>query len=717
MFGLRRRTVGLLVLVTVLLAALVSRIFELTVLQNARLSAMAISERTREIILPTRRGRILDAEGHLLAGNLTLDQVSVTPDMLTPGDTNELARALREPAASLRARMKLGTPLYALVATALSPTQGAAIQAMNLPGVVVTPTDSRTYPNGSLLGPVLGFVGSADQGLAGVEYEYNRLLTGTPGREIVQVDAGGNPLPSFPETVTPAKNGDTIELTLDRTISEFAQEILDAGIRKTHAQSGRILVMDPKTGAILAMVQFPSGNPNDPFTGPPGEWVDQAIQDANPPGSTFKPVTATAALMTGVANETKKWYDPGYIIIDGVELHGWEWPGSFGWLNLNQAFMHSSDIAFMKMGLELGVKRLYSFMRKFNLFTPPPVDLPGATAGFALPEKVVNPIDLATIAFGQTNEISALQLGDAVSAVANGGYLMRPHVLKEVLSPTGRVLSVVRPQVIRRIMPTWVSQDIIHGMEQVISPKGTGAYAMVPGYRLAGKTGTAQLLHNGHISNRVFMSSFLGYGPNPNPQVLILVQLSKPKGAFYGGQIAAPLFAQLMGATLRYLGIAPTLPLPKTGVVRVPDVVGLPGVQAQADLAAHHLFVLTLGKGPFATAVEPGAGTTVVRGGSVLVVLGPAQASKPSVHGNVPDLLGLPVRKAILLLGQRGLALRPVGTGVAVSQSPEPGTELKTGGVVTVHFLLPPGPHTSGSGHPVQSTTSSNSSGTIPGGP
>jgi stage V sporulation protein D (sporulation-specific penicillin-binding protein) len=346
----------------------------------------------------------------------------------------------------------------------------------------------------------------------------------------------------------------------------------------------------------------------------------------------------------------------------------------------------------MDMGLALGVSRFYRFLHLFGLLTPPPVDLPGATAGLFLPPQVVRPIDLATMAFGQTNEISALQLAEAVSAVANGGLLLRPHVLKEVLSPDGKVLRVVRPQVIRRVMPPWVAQEIVKGMAAVITPQGTGALAAVPGYVLAGKTGTAQLVRAGHVSTSQYMSSFIGFGPLPHPRVLILVQLDHPQGQYYGGQIAAPLFAQLMGETLRYLGIPPSQPTPQPGLTQVPQVVGLPYAQGVATLGAHHLTAFPEGSGPWIAAVVPDAGTWVVKGQAVLVVRSTTRPRPVFLAGNVPDLVGLPLRKAEMAAWDAGLRLAPQGSGVAVSQWPLPGTRLPPGSTVRARFVLPPLP-------------------------
>lgn len=694
--GLRRRIVALGAVGTAVLALLVLRLGDVSVVQGPGLRAYAVSERTRTVTTPALRGEIVDAEGHMLAGNIVDDSVSVAPKILTAADVKTLAGALGTTAAQIRARMKAGTPLYAMVATDVPDSVGTRVGALGLPDVVVAPQGQRTYPNGNLLGPVLGFVGSQNQGLAGLEYAYNRVLTGTPGVTTEQVDAGGNVIASLPARVVPAKPGDTLHLTIDRTLSEFAQQVLDAGVRKTHAHDGRIVMLDPQTGAILATAQYPSANPNDPAAGSGQAWDDQIVQNVYPPGSTFKPVTAAGALRDGVIQAGSTWYDPGYKVIDGVMLHGWEYPNSFGRVGLTKAFEVSSDIAFMDIGLAMGTGRFYQNLRLFGLTKAPPIDLPGAAAPLILAQGLVHPIDLANEAFGQTNAYSAVQLAMADSAVATGGLLVQPHVVSEITAPDGKVVERIPTHVIRRVMPTWAAKDILKGMEAVVSPVGTGAAALVPGYTLAGKTGTAQLTVNGKVAN-VYMSSFIGFGPIPDPRVLILVQLNKPAGAFYGGQIAAPLFGQLMGQTLRYLGIAPTKPLPATGVRKVPAVVGDSVGTAERAVSQAGLVPLSLGAGKVVVAVSPAAGTPVTKAGTVILVLGGATLK---THAGVPDLEGLTLRKAALLLERRGLRLIAQGSGLAVHQTPAAGTPLPAGGTVRVTFHLPAPPPPPPSPHP-----------------
>jgi stage V sporulation protein D (sporulation-specific penicillin-binding protein) len=686
---LRGRIVVLAAIGAAVLLLLVLRLGDVAILQGPGLRAYAVSERTRVVTTPALRGDIVDAEGHVLAGNIVDDDVSVAPQDLTASDVAELARTLGVSAAAVKARMKAGTPLYATVATDVSDSVGTRVAALGLPEVTVAPQAQRTYPNGTLLGPVLGFVGADNQGLAGLEYEYNRLLTGTPGVTTEQVDAAGNLIDSLPHTVRAPKAGDTLHLTIDRTLSEFAQEVLDGGIRKTHSKAGRILRLDPQTGAVLAVAQYPSANPNDPGAGSDEAWDDQIVENLYPPGSTFKPITAAGALRDRVITEKSTWYDPGYKVIDGIELHGWEYPGSFGRVDLTKAFEVSSDIAFMDIGLEMGTERFYQNLRLFGLTTAPPIDLPGAAAPLVLNENDVYPIDLASEAFGQTNEFSALQLAMVDSAVANGGLLVEPHVVSDITAPDGAVVQEDSTHVLRRVMPTWVAKDIEKGMEAVVSPAGTGADAIVPGYALAGKTGTAQLVAGGKVSNSKFMSSFIGFGPIPDPKVLILVQLNDPAGEFYGGQIAAPLFGQLMGETLRYLGIPPTQPVPAAGVRTVPAVVGENVGAAERAVTDAGLVPLAVGSGQDVATLLPGAGAHVTEGGTVVLVLGgPTRQS----HGGVPYLEGLTLRQAAILLAERGLRLLPQGSGIAVAQKPAPGTILPTGASVRVAFQLPTPP-------------------------
>jgi stage V sporulation protein D (sporulation-specific penicillin-binding protein) len=683
---IRRRTAFFLALVAAVGVALCGRTLYLMLVDGPQLAVLAAGERTHTVALPAPRGEILDAEGRVLAGNVTYMTVTADPPLLPAADDDRLAAALHIPVATLKRRLGDGSPDYAVLASGLSVPQAAPLQALNLPGVNLVPTSGRYYPEGSLLGPALGFTGAGGIGRYGLEYSENALLAGRPGSEIEQFDAAGNPLSSLSKSVRPPVPGDTLRLTVDLTLSQFAQEVLDGGIRLTHASAGRILVTDPQTGAILAMAQWPSGNPNDPNPQQdPAAWTDSIVQSAYPPGSTFKPVTAGAALQSGVITPATRFYDGGSTVITGVRVYGWEYPQSFGWLNFDQAVMHSSDIAFMEIGLRLGVRRFYHYLRAFGLLQAPDVPLPGASAGVTLPESQVRPLDLAEMAFGQTNAITALQLAEAVGAVANGGRLMAPQLVSAIVGPDGRT-RVLPPHEIRRVVSAKVSAEVVKAMEGVITPSGTGAEAAVPGYRLAGKTGTAQLVVNGKVAT-TYMSSFIGFGPIPDPRVLILVQLNRPQGAYYGGQIAAPLFSQLMRETLRYLGVPPSRAAGPVGVRAVPAVSGDLPSTAEAAVRAAGLVPLTLGSGPVVVSSLPGAGDSVVRGGTVDLILGTPGAQ--SGGRQVPDLVGMTLRRAYLTALAERLPVWTDGEGVVVRQWPESGSPLPAGAKVRLWLALP----------------------------
>lgn len=684
---LRKRSAFLLAVLAVLAAVLLGRLAVLMLIRGSTLSALAIGERTRTVAVPATRGLIYDAEGRLLAGNLTTENVVADPPLVPAGDDGKLAQALALTPAMLRHRMTSGSPDYAVLATGLTPAAAGAVAQFSIPGITLEAINSRYYPNGSLLGPVLGFTGTSGDGLAGLEYGRNILLSGRPGREHLEVDAGGNPLASLPVEVRAPIPGDSLRLTLDLTLSQFAQEVLDAGIRATHAASGRVLMTDPQTGAVLAIAQWPTANPNFPADASDAAWTDSVVADAFPPGSTFKPLTASAALATGTITTQTRFYDGGSTVISGVRLLGWEYPRAFGLLTFDQAIEHSSDIAFMDIGLRLGITRFYQYLRAFGLLAPPPVALPGATGGLVLPPSRVRPLDLAEMAFGQTNLVSAMQLVDAMNAVANGGLLFSPHIVQAVLSPNGHGASLIRPKVLRRVMPTWVSSDVIHAMETVISPQGTGAEAMVPGYALAGKTGTAQLVVNGRVG-KTYMSSFIGFGPLPHPKLLALVQLNRPRGAYYGGQIAAPLFAQLMSESLRYLGIAPTLRLPRARVEAVPEVSGESAFSAVTALRNVGLVPLIVGNGPVTEETIPGPSRPVVRGGSVILVLGQSLKTRGAPSG-VPDFVGLTMRRAFLAAQGAHVRLEMFGSGVVVRQQPVAASKTFRGQVVRLWLTLP----------------------------
>lgn len=634
-------------------------------------------------LLPVR-GSITDRNGRLMAIETSGDALYAMPAQIRqPAQlAREVAPILGKPVSWVGKALTSHLP-FIWLSYHVSAAQAARISALGpYNGLGLQPVDWRQYPQGSLAGAVLGFVGVDQQGLAGIEESYNRELAGRPGKKIFHVDALGNPLPQLPSHTIPAVPGDGLRTTLDLTIQSFAQNDLAAAVQHWKAKGGRIVVLDPRTGGILALAQYPEPSPATWQNFPMGEWVDQPVEYAFEPGSTIKPFTASAALSAGVVSPRFTFDDHGHITVQGIRLYDWI-PQGFGKLSFDGIMAVSSDVAFATLALRIGVQRYYHYLNLFHMDRPTGTDLPGESGGIAPAEAQATQLDLAEMGYGQTIAVTPLQLASVSAAVADGGIWHAPHVGLQLLLPGGGRRSIPFPGT--RVMTHAVANDVQQAMLSVVR-WGTGNLARVPGYVIAGKTGTANVPNGkGGFHRNQYMASFIGYGPVPGPRALILVQVDDPKGAFYGGDVAAPVFSQLMGQILTYLGVPPHLPLMHPVSITTPTLTHHTYAEAALMAGAQGLKLAAQGSGAMVLAQQPKAGSPIAPGGTVLVTLGGAKTPL-----GVPDVLGLTVEQAMGVLKAHGDTIRAEGAGVAASQSPKPGTQLGQGRTVTVYFAPPP---------------------------
>ena len=659
---------------------LVLRLGDIQIVHGGAYATAVASEMDRTIPIQAKRGEILDTNGRLLAIQRSAVLVySINDEVTAPAtEAGTIASVLGLNEKSVERLLSTGKG-YHVLANGATIAQENELQRDALPGIGFTPESVRSYPDP--LEPALGFVNYAQQGVAGVEEIYNKDLSGTPGLERIEVDAAGEPLPVFGQAVVKqAKAGDSLELTLDATLQAYAQSAIVAGVKRAKATSGRVLIMDPQTGAILAMAQTPSYNPSNLVGATSQGLVDQSVQYAFSPGSVMKAVTGSLGLLYGSASTTEHWVDNGYKIVMGRKIFTWNRKGfgRLGWLGI---FEDSSDVAFMDIGLGMGVPHFFEGLHLFHMDRPTGIDLPGEASGIRPPENRTTALDLAEMSFGQTLTVTPVQMAAAVAAVADGGVWHTPHVGKELITPVG-----VRPLHFpsKRIIPARVAKAVVEGMVAVVQ-KGTGKPAAIPGYVIGGKTGTSSL---SLAANPYYMGSFIGYGPVPDPRILIYVQVTDPRGGqYYGDEVAAPVFKSLMEKTLAYERIPPNAPIPsQPQKVRIPDLKGLSIAEASAALEMDGLVMALQGRGSTVTSVSPAPGTLVNEGSTVTV----QAKGSPVKRGTVPDVLGLTTRAAAEVLAEGGYQMAAKGEGIAVKETPPAAARLKVGDTVTVVFA--PGP-------------------------
>ncbi len=677
----RRRMLAALYLVLAIVAALVVRTSFVMLVRGPDLADTGKQVRLRKIPVGAPRGEIVTADGVVLAGSRTTYQLYAVPRQVKdrPKVAAELAPIVqRSPDKLLKLLQQRVTLVW--LARSLSDQQVAAIRALHVAGLGLAPKATRVYPNGKLAGAVLGFSGIDNQGLEGIERSYDKVLRGKNGAIGIEMDAYNRLLQQPRVTYTPPTPGDKVVLTLRSDVQQIATEAAETARADTGAKLVSVLVLDVRTGGVLGMALDPSYDPSDFAAYPAEQRRNAAVSDILPPGSTFKAITAAAALAQGVVTPDSGFYDPGFVRVDGVPLRCWKRSGH-GSINFADVVAHSCNVGFVEVGLRLGTARFYDYLQKFRVLGTTGIDLPGEARSIVPPQARVKPIDLATMAFGQTLALSPISLISAIGAIADGGTWNQPHLMKEIEAPDGKVLSRWQG-VSEQIVPQSAAKTAVRLLEGVVR-KGSGRPAQVPGYDLAGKTGTAQAVINGRYVEGKYISSFVGFGPAQNPQVAMLVQIFEPVGPYYGGQIAAPVVGRAMGRVLAALKIPPRAAPPQP----IPDLLGLSGQKAAASLKALGLSANLIGPGERVTSQFPPAGAAIQPGSRVLVYLGAGG------EVTVPDLRSLTVDAAALALDRLGLRLRVDGEGKVVEQEPAPGAKLPLGGTVWIHATSPPASH------------------------
>lgn len=718
--GIKRRVAALFFSTVGFLAFLAGRVFWIQFVRGEELRARAEEVRTRYIPVEPKRGVIYDRRGRVLAMSISADTVVANPaEIRDPRRTaDQLAAALDMPRDEVF-RVLTRRTSFEYVKRKISEQQAQAVRRLDLPGVYLTQESRRVYPKGELAANVLGFAGMDSQGLDGIERVYDDKLRGKPGYIAIEYDARNREIPQAVHRYIPAQDGLSVQLTLDETIQYIAERELDKAMAQWQPKAAWVIVMDPRTGEILALAQRPSYDPNkamdylihgDPSgkaDADPKLWRNLAISDAYPPGSVFKPVTAAMALADGKVTPTTPFYDTGSLTVPGSVITNWDGAG-LGATNFTEAFALSANTIFARVGLAVGLDRFYQYLSAFGFDAYTGIDLPGEAIGLAPPRNAARPLDLALMAFGQTLTVTPIRMAVATAALINGGRLVRPHVVRAFLNKDGRVVEPVDPGPGKQVIPPQVS-DTVRRLMGEVTGEGTGRRANVPGYRIGGKTGTSQKVIGGRVSTERHIASFIGFAPLDDPQVLTYVMVDEPKGLPYGGVVAAPIFAAIMRDVLHYLGIPPTekgaegepgaasqLPPGLTAPrredqVEVPDVLNLPLQEARGLAAQAGLAVTVEGQGQTVRGQLPPGGVLVPRGSSLrLFTGGPGPGGVAGGLVTVPRLAGKTMREVAQLLGAMGLNLEASGSGVAAAQDPAPGTQVPTGATVRVRFEPPP---------------------------
>lgn len=675
----RRRwvRVRIAILVVLLLAgagAVLRRAWRLQIEDGPELRAEAEEQQLRDVRLAPKRGTIYDRNGHELAVSVDVESVYANPRMMRreqvdlEGAASRLSRVLgvdRE-----RVLSRISTDRYfAWIERQVTPEEAAAVRALEIPGIELTRESRRFYPNAQLASHLLGFANVDGVGIEGLELSMEERLHGSTESVPAMVDRRGRVV--FSETLLDdrAAQGDDVYLTIDKTIQHAAERELALAVRTFEAQSGSVVVMDPASGDILALASYPSFDPNDPGASPVSHRRNRALTDRFEPGSTIKTFTVAAALAAGAirADERIDCGSGERFVVD-QDGHTIGDTHHFGLLTPAEILAHSSNIGAARIGIALGRSGLYRGLRRFGFGEPTGLPLPGETGGILRHHRRWYDMDLATIAFGQGLSVTAVQVAAAMSAIANGGRLMEPTLVRRVVDGRGEIVLESTPRVRRQVVPRGTARLVADMLTGVTGEEGTGLEAAIDGYLVAGKTGTAQVAdyRRGGYREGAFTASFVGFAPADAPRVVIAVIIDEPVIDHYGGVVAGPVFRRVGEAALRHLGV------PATGGGEV-----LAEIERDARRRARAERDEARGERSADAAGDAAAGEE-------------AGAQEPTDdEARVPDLRGVGARRALVALTEAGLAAQLEGTGVVVAQAPAAGVIAPRGSRVRVVLEAP----------------------------
>ena len=722
-----RSFVLMILMGVVMFVLLFFRLFDLQITRHEELQGKAVNQQTRRTVVTANRGTIYDAGGNILAisssaetiilspleidnaVNDTEDPVSWTKESLAAG----LAEILGKDASAIRKRMDNVKSQYEVIQLRADEDTAAKVRSYvdenKIAGVHLVADTKRYYPYGSLAAQVIGFVGDENTGLYGLEAYYEKELEGQSGLVISSKDQAENDMPYTYEQYFAAKNGSDLTLTLDTTIQYYLEKGIESMVDKFSAANGASgIVMDAKTGGILAMASYPNYDLNDFLTVSDqtlqerierGEstvadmqllqWRNKALNDTYEPGSTFKILTLSAALEEGVVDKTTTVNCGGSVNISGYTIHCSNKNGH-GLQTLVQSVGNSCNPAFINYGLRIGSEKFYEYMRSFGLMNTTGIDLGGEAVGVFAADSSFTQLDLACYAFGQNFTVTPLALIAAQAACINGGYLHTPYLVERITDSDGNVTYRHDDTPVRQVISEQTSATVRECLEYVVA-SGTGKNGQVAGYRIGGKTGTADKGQTGDV-----VVSFLCFAPADDPQVIMLITMDTPRRAtgtyVSGGNMVAPTASTVMAEILPYLGVEPSYSAEELlGMdTTVPNVIGMSVEEAKAKLKDRALSYKIVGDGETITDQTPAGGAIIPGKSSVILYVGEEKSTDKCV---VPHLIGKTPSEANTTATAAGLLIRFSGTTGSesssvrvLSQSIDEGTEVEAGTVITVQL-------------------------------
>lgn len=701
-------------MVLIAIIGLILKLGYIQIVSGEELRKGALEQWTRGIEIKPKRGIIYDRNGKKLAINISSYTVWAYPaDIKDKADTAKKIAEVLDLDEKLVYEKITKNVAAEKIKQWITKEEARELRNLKLSGISIIDDNKRFYPYEDFAPYILGFTNIDNDGLDGIEKTYDKYLSGSPGRWIKIADASGRQMPYDGDKVIDAENGLNAVLTMDETIQHFAEKAAMESLIQTNAKNISIIVMEPKTGDILAMANMPHYNPNNPresldeakaesWKDLPIEelqkewysmWRNFAISDVYEPGSTFKTIVAAAAIEENVANIDTNFYCNGFIRdIPGNILKCSRWYNPHGPQTLKEGMDNSCNIVFVELGRKLGKEKFYKYIKAFGFGEPTGIELLGEQSGIIpVNTDVIREINLATMSYGHGIAVTPIQLINAINAMANGGNLMKPRLVSQLIDNDGNVILENEPEIIRQVISKSTSDTMMEMMESVVT-NGTGTNAYVPGYKVAGKTGTAQKIIDGRYAPGKYIGSFVAVAPATDPKISVLVIVDEPVGVYYGGSVAAPVAGKLIGEILEYLEVKPEFTEKEKEefeyTVKVPDVRGKTIGEAGRTLLESELKYTTesLNIKEDSKVIDqfPSPGTEVSKASIIDLYLDEEFKSQDKIV--LPDLTGKSKEDVIKILDGLNLKYQFIGEGMAIKQNPDPNTQVDINSTIQVEF-------------------------------
>lgn len=711
----KKRLVIIFFVVSFFVFALILRLGYLQIVKGEELKKGALEQWTKGIDIKPKRGVIYDRNGKKMAMSISSYTVWSSPaDIKNSKETAKVVAEILDMDEKEIYEKITKQQRVEKIKQWITKEEAVKLRKANLPGIEIIDDNKRHYPYGNFASHIIGFTDIDNNGLYGIEKVYDKYLNGTPGKWIKTTDAKGRQLPYGGEKLYEAEDGLSVVLTLDETIQHFAEKAALESLLKNNAKNVSVIVMEPKSGDVLAMVTKPDYDPNNPREPIDEEikaqwkdlphqelekrwydmWRNFAINDAYEPGSTFKIITAAAGLEENVTTPKTRFHCGGQIKgIPGANIKCWRWYNPHGSQTFKEGAQNSCNAVFVDVGRKLGSEKMLKYVKAFGFGENTEIDLTGEQAGIVPTNpKNMKEVNLATMSYGHGIAVTPIQLVTAVSAVANGGDLMKPRLVKELIDEDGKVVQSFKSEARRKVISKETSDTLLDILESVVS-EGTGKNAYVPGYRIAGKTGTAQKVIDGRYAPGKYIASFVAVAPADDPKVAVLVVVDEPGGAsYYGGSTAAPTASEVVEETLKYLDVKPKYTekekeeLAKT--VEVPDVRNKNIVDAGKMLTKlgfkYNTEIPNITEDAIVIDQFPLPGTKVNEGSIVDLYFN--EKGKESNEKIMPDLSGKNREEVVKILDGLNVKYNFNGNGIVVDQKPEAGIEIDENITVEVEF-------------------------------